>query len=348
MESKNKAELETGEPVRIADSHANSILGRHPEGDRQDRLPVVILGVVIAVFLIISVRLLFMFFSASAEHESVTKTSAERLGPVTKQVKNGEEENSILKGDDINLGNRKAEKVREESTALALSENYAGQEETDLIAFYPFNGNAHDESGRGNHGTVHGATLTEDRFGNENSAYSFDGVDDYIDIGRPLVFGDFTISFWFKSNGRQNKFAVPISQGNMAYRGFNFTFTKGLYNGFNWGTLDEKKVPNPQWGKSVWHTLNFNFQKDIDFDLTWHHLVATQKGDVITIYRDGEFQAKALNFPINYGRFNFNIGRSSGNKDFNHRAFKGAIDDIRIYSRAITNEEIRICYVDGG
>ncbi len=50
-----------------------------------------------------------------------------------------------------------------------------------LIAYYPFNGNANDESGNGYSGTVYGATLTTDRFGNSDSAYSFDGVDDYID-----------------------------------------------------------------------------------------------------------------------------------------------------------------------
>jgi hypothetical protein len=47
-----------------------------------------------------------------------------------------------------------------------------------LVAHYPFNGNANDESGNGNHGTVHGAKLTQDRFGNPNSAYYFDGIDD--------------------------------------------------------------------------------------------------------------------------------------------------------------------------
>jgi len=44
-----------------------------------------------------------------------------------------------------------------------------------LVAYYPFNGNANDESGNGNNGTVYGATLTTDRFGNTNKAYSFDG-----------------------------------------------------------------------------------------------------------------------------------------------------------------------------
>ena len=48
-------------------------------------------------------------------------------------------------------------------------------------AYYPFNGNANDESGNGYHGTVTGATLIADRFGNPNSAYSLDG-NDYIKI----------------------------------------------------------------------------------------------------------------------------------------------------------------------
>ena len=49
-----------------------------------------------------------------------------------------------------------------------------------LVAYYPFSGNANDYSGIGNHGTVFGATLATDRFGNLNHAYSFDGIDDYI------------------------------------------------------------------------------------------------------------------------------------------------------------------------
>jgi hypothetical protein len=44
-----------------------------------------------------------------------------------------------------------------------------------LVGYWGFNGNANDQSGNGNNGTVNGATLTSDRFGNNNSAYSFDG-----------------------------------------------------------------------------------------------------------------------------------------------------------------------------
>ncbi|MCH8838790.1 MAG: fibronectin type III domain-containing protein, partial [Candidatus Marinimicrobia bacterium] len=68
-----------------------------------------------------------------------------------------------------------------------------------LVAYYPFSGNANDESGNANHGTVFGATLAADRFGNANSAYSFDGTDDYVVVpsAGPLDFSEqMTISFW--------------------------------------------------------------------------------------------------------------------------------------------------------
>ena len=54
-----------------------------------------------------------------------------------------------------------------------------------LIAYYPFNGNANDASGNGNNGTVYGATLTADRFGNPNSAYYFNGTNNYITAAIP-------------------------------------------------------------------------------------------------------------------------------------------------------------------
>ena len=51
-----------------------------------------------------------------------------------------------------------------------------------LVGYWPFNGNANDESGNGNHGTVNGATLTTDRNGNANAAYSFDGISNFIEV----------------------------------------------------------------------------------------------------------------------------------------------------------------------
>ncbi|HAW52317.1 MAG TPA: hypothetical protein DCX54_08330, partial [Flavobacteriales bacterium] len=51
-----------------------------------------------------------------------------------------------------------------------------------LIAWWPFNGNAQDESVNNNNGIVGGATLTTDRFNNANSAYDFDGINDFIEV----------------------------------------------------------------------------------------------------------------------------------------------------------------------
>jgi hypothetical protein len=80
-----------------------------------------------------------------------------------------------------------------------------------LVAHYPFNGNANDESGNGNHGTVHGAVLTQDRFGNASSAYEVtenmgtNGSGNYIRI--PDVIGgldNFTISLWVNEDSISN------------------------------------------------------------------------------------------------------------------------------------------------
>ena len=52
-----------------------------------------------------------------------------------------------------------------------------------LVAYYPFNGNANDESGNGHDGTINGDVVAaSDRFGNANAAYTFDGVNDGIDV----------------------------------------------------------------------------------------------------------------------------------------------------------------------
>ena len=69
-----------------------------------------------------------------------------------------------------------------------------------LVGYWPFSGNANDSSGNNLNGTVNGAVLTEDRFGNPSSAYSFDGNDDYILVNDDDLLSfpnnEFTFSFW--------------------------------------------------------------------------------------------------------------------------------------------------------
>ena len=73
-----------------------------------------------------------------------------------------------------------------------------------LVAWYPFDGNASDMSGNGNHGTVNGATLGTDRHGQIGKAYHFDGVDDWIDFNTVSFDGtlerqnDYSIKIWLK------------------------------------------------------------------------------------------------------------------------------------------------------
>ena len=89
-----------------------------------------------------------------------------------------------------------------------------------LVACYPFNANAKDESGNGNNGIVNGAKLTTDRFGKANSAYDFNGGSDYIDIpSNKLNNLTFSYSAWIKPKS--------IPQSGIAF----FIFSVGSNSG---------------------------------------------------------------------------------------------------------------------
>ena len=82
-----------------------------------------------------------------------------------------------------------------------------------LVAYYPFNGNAKDSSGNGNNGSVNGATLTTDRFGNCNSAYLFDGVSNYISLptSKLINLNTYSYSLWVMPT------AIPTNNGGILY-----------------------------------------------------------------------------------------------------------------------------------
>jgi hypothetical protein len=88
-----------------------------------------------------------------------------------------------------------------------------------LVGWWPFNGNANDESGNGNNGTVNGATIASDRFGAANEAYSFDGVGDNIQISNLPIYSflldnDYSINFWFQMPSLPNGVMSFIGQGD--------------------------------------------------------------------------------------------------------------------------------------
>src|SRR5579862_6202583 len=85
-----------------------------------------------------------------------------------------------------------------------------------LVAYYPFNGNAHDQSGNGNDGTVYGASLTTDRFGFLTNAYLFNGANDYIQVGDTpvLTMTNFlTISAWIKPGSSSSANMIVSKEG---------------------------------------------------------------------------------------------------------------------------------------
>ena len=86
-----------------------------------------------------------------------------------------------------------------------------------LVGWWPFNGNANDESGNGNNGTVNGATLTIDRNGNSNNAYSFNGSS-FISMGFSsmlLSLSNFSYTCWvYPESSNYDKVVIGNYDGN--------------------------------------------------------------------------------------------------------------------------------------
>ncbi|MEY4145228.1 MAG: Internalin-J precursor, partial [Bacteroidota bacterium] len=138
-----------------------------------------------------------------------------------------------------------------------------------LVGWWGFNGNAQDGSGNGNHGTVNGATLTTDRFGNQNSAYSYDGINDYIQtsFSGPQGNSPRTISIWFKTSqlhtsnpipGYMNEQMCLVSYGNSSYAGGTFDCSinhncQGVTLDVAGGLFTRPSVTN----NNLWHNLIF-------------------------------------------------------------------------------------------
>ena len=106
-----------------------------------------------------------------------------------------------------------------------------------LVAYYPFDGNANDASSHGNDGTVIGATLTQDMFGNADSAYYFDGIDDYIRASAAnLPSAERTVSLWFYTDTMNRASSgVGYRPNLIGYGGRGFPGTSWLMGINHWG-----------------------------------------------------------------------------------------------------------------
>jgi hypothetical protein len=222
--------------------------------------------------------------------------------------------------------------------SIALSINAFAQVPTNgLIAWYPFNGNAIDESGNGNNGTVNGATLTMDRFGNTNSAYNFDGITNYIDLGQQnqlLATQPFTISAWANiptsSTNTSNSFLYRGDWAEMNQFGFNFA-------GIPAKTTYIMRVAGSQQTCSGNTTIN---------DGIWHLVTWTHDGSgLIKIYVDNQLETSATITNQTNLSFNLILGRLG---DTSSHTYTGLADDIGIWNRALTQQEITDLYNGSG
>jgi hypothetical protein len=201
-----------------------------------------------------------------------------------------------------------------------------------LKAYYPFNGNANDESGNGNNGTARGATLTSDRDANANSAYNFNGTSDDIYILDASEFNintHFTLSAWLKTN-------------TVGWRTY---FTKGENAGYgylsqmsNTGTIRFiVYVSQPT------NTYSLRYSAGAINDNAWHHVVCTYNTDgTINIYIDnslsnGTAQGSGYGAP-RMDSDSVHIGKRGT------QWWSGDIDDVRLYNRILTTDEIEKLY----
>jgi len=205
-----------------------------------------------------------------------------------------------------------------------------------LVAYYPFNGNANDESGNGNNGIVNGPTLTVDRFNNQNSAYLFNGLNSFIEIPNKFFnhgWTDYAISFWI----------YPTSDVSKPGAGPGQTFLNTFpHNGLavNYSYYNSKKIhffysKDPSIG--LWDIFLYTFNYDIILK-NWIHVVILKKELKFEFYVNGNLVGET---PLTSSPLpvlcSFKLGAITC---CNPEVFNGSLDDFRFYNRALTQEEI--------
>lgn len=213
-----------------------------------------------------------------------------------------------------------------------------------LLSWYPFDGNAEDKSGNGNHASRIGTSLTSDRNGKINSAYRFEGNNDVIYVpNTTLAPQDFTISLWFKilshwnyttlnlfsisknNNNEEGGVVVRLDQNSSAYGYGNYKFYVAI-----------NKADNPS--NSV---VSKNFiLGELNF---WNHLVVTKKGSEIRLFINNScINMATIPDIINYSNVYMQIGNK---RNLNGNILGGReIDEVRIYNRILNSLEIEYLF----
>ena len=209
----------------------------------------------------------------------------------------------------------------------------SGSLQNGLVGYWPFCGNANDDSGNGNNGLVNGATLTTDRFGNANSAYNFvKANNNYIQMNNTVGnFGtsDFSISAWYSST--DNISSHIINKRFSQSWGNYWELTK-----FMFGINDTNNNSN----------YNFIINNQSQSINTWYNIIVTRNGTSIKYYINGLLYQTITTTVINNisNTSNLVIGAVITPLSGVLQSHDGKIDDIGIWNRALTQQEITQLY----
>jgi len=214
---------------------------------------------------------------------------------------------------------------KKESASAAKEPEWLKQ---DLLAYYPFNGNVKDTSGNNYNGVPNGLVQpTTDRKGKSNGAIYFNNGEVVVNINNTIFNGDFTVSIW----AQLEAFTSPYPNLIFQFESFVLQFARD-----NNPRLVNHYLTTPGWGTTNGCTGVANFTE-------WTHYVVTNAGGISNLYIDGAFVTKSTTARrpegTRTGSF-LTFGRAI--QDITH--FKGKMDDIRFYKRALTAEEVKYLY----
>ncbi len=210
-----------------------------------------------------------------------------------------------------------------------------------LVGYYPFTGNANDVSGNNNHGTTqNGIQLTSDIAGNLQSAYYFDGIDDYISVPDNLgrfSTANFSLSLWFKTetNDLQNLIGKR-NYGPTSGQQYQFFINYAPFPGIGSNIISDLNSC-PVGITSL--TSYINTGEDICIG-RWYSAVVTFDGVLHKIYINGILKRSV---PAGFN----SMARCNSELRFGNWwqgdliPFKGVMDEIRWYNRTLNEDEVK-------
>ena len=211
-----------------------------------------------------------------------------------------------------------------------------------LIAWFPFNGNANDESGNGYNGIVNGATLTSDRFGYSNNAYNFSGST-LINTNKPGVVNNKsrTVSCWFNNSqiSSSGNTAVLVSFGATAAVGSAFSLCLYRDNAMYYIDMDiasSNVIYNSPISQNTWYM----------FTATYDNLDGNTASN-IKIYLNGVLLSSVRSKLNPSATINTSSSTNVGIGNIPNvtiHSYYGKIDDVGIWNRALSPEEIYSLY----